>query len=38
VGAHGTADVRGVLEFLEVACEVDGIDPFPDPVLAGLRL
>jgi DNA-binding CsgD family transcriptional regulator len=37
VGALGTADVRGVLEFLEVACEVDGIDPFPDPVLAALR-
>ena len=37
MGALGTADVRGVLEFLEVACEVDGIDPFPDPVLAALR-
>lgn len=33
----GTADVRGVLEFLEVASEVDGIDPFPDPVFTALR-
>jgi DNA-binding CsgD family transcriptional regulator len=33
----GTADVRGVLEFLEVACEVDGSDPFPDLVLAALQ-
>jgi DNA-binding CsgD family transcriptional regulator len=37
VGTLGTAEVRGVLEFLEVACEVDGIDPFPDPVLAALQ-
>jgi DNA-binding CsgD family transcriptional regulator len=37
VDALGTADVRRVLEFLEVACEVDGIDPFPDPVLTALR-
>ena len=37
VGALGTADVRGVLEFLEVACEVDGSDPFPDPVFTALR-
>jgi hypothetical protein len=37
VGALGNADVRGVLEFLDVACEVDGIDPFPNPVLAALR-
>jgi DNA-binding CsgD family transcriptional regulator len=37
VDALGTAEVRGVLEFLEVACEVDGIDPFPDSVLAALR-
>lgn len=35
--ALGTAEVRGVLEFLEVACEVDGIDPFPDSVLAALQ-
>jgi DNA-binding CsgD family transcriptional regulator len=37
VGTLGTAEVRGVLEFLEVACEVDGIDPFPDSVLAALQ-
>jgi len=37
VGTLGNADVRGVLEFLDVACEVDGIDPFPNPVLAALR-
>ena len=37
VGALGIADVRGVLEFLEVACEVDGIDPFPGPVFTALR-
>ncbi|MDQ2966874.1 MAG: LuxR C-terminal-related transcriptional regulator [Actinomycetota bacterium] len=37
MGALSTAEVRGVLEFLEVACEVDGIDPFPDSVLAALR-
>jgi hypothetical protein len=37
VGTLGTAEVRGVLEFLEFACEVDGIDPFPDSVLAGLQ-
>ena len=37
MGALGNADVRGVLEFLDVACEVDGIDPFPNPVLAALR-
>jgi DNA-binding CsgD family transcriptional regulator len=32
----GTADFRSMLEFLEVAGEVDGIDPFPEPVLAAL--
>jgi DNA-binding CsgD family transcriptional regulator len=37
VGALGAADYRGVLEFLEVAGEVDGVDPFPEPVLAALR-
>ena len=37
VGALGTAEVRDVLEFLELACEVDGIDPFPDPVFTALR-
>jgi DNA-binding CsgD family transcriptional regulator len=37
VGGLGNADVRGVLEFLDVACEVDGIDPLPNPVLAALR-
>jgi DNA-binding CsgD family transcriptional regulator len=37
VVALGTAEVRGVLEFLEVACEVDGMDPFPDSVLAALQ-
>lgn len=35
--ALGTADYRGVLEFLEVAVEVDGVDPFPEPVLAAMR-
>lgn len=35
--ALGAADYRGVLEFLEVACEVDGVDPFPEPVLAAMR-
>ena len=37
MGALGEADFRGVLEFLEVAGEVDGVDPFPEPVLAALR-
>ena len=37
MGALGTAELRGVLKFLEVACEVDGIDPFPDSVLAALQ-
>ena len=37
VGALGEADFRSVLEFLEVAGEVDGVDPFPQPVLAALR-
>jgi len=37
VEALGAADYRGVLEFLEVAGEVDGVDPFPEPVLAALR-
>jgi DNA-binding CsgD family transcriptional regulator len=37
VGALGAADFRGALEFLEVAGEVDGVDPFPEPVLAALR-
>jgi DNA-binding CsgD family transcriptional regulator len=37
VGTLGTAEVRGVLEFLEVACEVEGSDPFPDSVLAALQ-
>ncbi len=35
--ALGASDLRGVLEFLEVAGEVDGVDPFPQPVLAALR-
>lgn len=37
MGALAAADFRGVLEFLEVAGEVDGVDPFPEPVLAALR-
>jgi DNA-binding CsgD family transcriptional regulator len=37
MGALGAADFRGMLEFLEVAGEVDGVDPFPEPVLAALR-
>ena len=35
--ALSAADLRGVLGFLEVAGEVDGVDPFPEPVLAALR-
>jgi DNA-binding CsgD family transcriptional regulator len=37
VEALSAADLRGVLGFLEVAGEVDGVDPFPKPVLAALR-
>jgi hypothetical protein len=37
VRALRATDYRGVLEFLEVAGEVDGVDPFPKPVLAALR-
>jgi DNA-binding CsgD family transcriptional regulator len=37
VGALGETDFRSVLEFLEVAGEVDGVDPFPEAVLAALR-
>jgi DNA-binding CsgD family transcriptional regulator len=37
MGVLGAADFRSVLEFLEVAGEVDGVDPFPEPVLAELR-
>ena len=37
MGSLGAADYRGVLEFLEVAGEVDGPDPFPEPVLGALR-
>ena len=37
MAALAAADVRGVLEFLEVAGNVDGVDPFPDAVLATLR-
>ena len=37
VEALGAADYRGVLELLEVAGEVDGVDPFPEPVLAAMR-
>jgi DNA-binding CsgD family transcriptional regulator len=33
----GTADYCGVLEFLAIAGEVDGVDPFPEPVLAALQ-
>lgn len=34
--ALSAADLRGVLGFLEVAGEVDGVDPFPESVLAAL--
>jgi DNA-binding CsgD family transcriptional regulator len=37
VEALGAADYRGVLELLEVAGAVDGVDPFPEPVLAAMR-
>ena len=37
MAALAEADYRGMLEFLEVAGEVDGVDPFPEPVLAALR-
>jgi DNA-binding CsgD family transcriptional regulator len=37
VGALSAADLRDVLGFLEVAGEVDEVDPFPEPVLAALR-
>jgi DNA-binding CsgD family transcriptional regulator len=36
VEALSAADLRGVLGFLEVAGEVDGVDPFPESVLAAL--
>jgi DNA-binding CsgD family transcriptional regulator len=36
VGSLSAADLRGVLGFLEVAGEVDGVDPFPESVLAAL--
>jgi DNA-binding CsgD family transcriptional regulator len=31
------SDYRGILEFVHAAAEVDGIDPFPEHVLARLR-
>jgi hypothetical protein len=37
VEALGEADFRSVLEFLEVAGEVNSVDPFPQPMLAALR-
>ncbi len=37
MGALSAADLRGVLGFLEVAGEVDEVDPFPESVLAALR-
>lgn len=36
MGVLRAADYRGVLGFLEVAGEVDEVDPFPEPVLAAL--
>jgi DNA-binding CsgD family transcriptional regulator len=36
VEALSAADLRDVLGFLEVAGEVDEVDPFPEPVLAAL--
>jgi DNA-binding CsgD family transcriptional regulator len=36
VEALSADDLRGVLGFLEVAGEVDGVDPFSEPVLAAL--
>lgn len=36
MGALCVADYRDVLGFLEVAGEVDDVDPFPEPVLAAL--
>jgi DNA-binding CsgD family transcriptional regulator len=37
VARLAAADVRGLLEFVRVAAETDGPDPFPEHVLAQLR-